>query len=129
MGFIRSCASKLEGSAGRSLVLSLLRLYRSSHATAVVMPAVLQCTVAAAQAMALQVFEDAPGQWHEAVLAELQQHLRSAATECGSLVLGVQTGELSIPCCPFSPDISKNVFLHIHEYICMCVYKAIRIYT
>lgn len=113
--FIQAYARKLERKAGCSLVLGLLCFQRSSPTTQVSMPAVLQCTVAAAQAMPSEAFEEASNQWHAAVLAELKQHLRSAANECSSLMLGVQTGEntapVVLPAIVYTFCISKHQFM------------------
>lgn len=97
VGFIQAYACKLEQKVGCSLVLGLLRFQRSSPTTQVCIPAIIQCTVAAAQAMPSEAFRGAPSQWHDAVLAELKQHLQSAANECSSVMLGVQTGEHTAP--------------------------------
>ena len=56
------------------------------------MSAVLQCTMAAAHAVKCHGPTDASSQWHEAVMAELKR-LLSAAQECSSLAISIQTGE------------------------------------
>ena len=84
-------AAKLEPSHGYSFILGLLRYETGRQAPRAAMPAVLQCTMAAAHAIASNGSTEAPSQWHEAVMAELKR-LLSAAQECGSLVMSIQTG-------------------------------------
>lgn len=73
-------------------MLGLLCFQTSSQAPKAVMPPVLQCTMAAAHAIASRALTEAPKQWHEGVLAELKR-LLSAAQECSSLALSIQTGD------------------------------------
>lgn len=140
VGFMLIYAAKLEPSQGYSFILGLLRYQTGSQAPRAVMPAVLQCTMAAAHAAACHGSAEAPSQWHEAVIAELKR-LLSAAQECSSLALSIQTGENCTLLCPILHEFShwQNGFclqtcvtdyamsrnMMSHHHICACTQNSI----
>ena len=93
VAFTRAYAADLDPAAACSFMLGLLRFQTSSHASKLAMPAVLQCTMAAAEASDFHTSTAAPSQWHEEVVAEVKQLVQSAAQECSSAAVSFQTGE------------------------------------
>ena len=87
-------AANLQSAAARSFMLGLLSFQTKPRITWLARPAVLQCTLAAAQAISTKVCGQATKQWHEQVLAELKHILHAAAQDSSShSQLTIQTGE------------------------------------
>ena len=105
--FIQIYATKLDPSQGCSFMLGLLCFQTSSQAPKAAMPPALQCTMAAAHAIASRALTEAPRQWHEAVLAELPR-LLSAAPDGSSPALSIQTGGPHHIWCPVFHIVSER---------------------
>ena len=119
--FMQRYAASLQPGAACSFTLGLLSFQTGSRITCLTRPAVLQCTVAAAQAISPAACAQAPSQWHENVLAELKHILHAAAQDSSShSQLTTQAGKhtsrcigVTLPQLPFAALVVITLSSHI----------------